>query len=147
MRILTKKIIIAVLVFAFLSIVPQKIPSTGILYCYWYAVMENKDRYCYADDENILRAECEWWHEDKPWGNWGVDSNIEPRCDGFQFEGWRWIDGKNQWNGCTDEYPPPDTYYYNDKWKNGGWTQQKSEWERTYAVVREVWVPTSLEYG
>ena len=149
MKGLTKAMVIAVMVISFLAFFHQKTPSIGMLYCYWYAVMENRDRYCYADDENILRAECEWWHS-RPHGNWGVDSNIGPRYDSFQFEGWYNTGEHLEWNSCTDEYPPPDpfcNYSYNTKWKNGGCTQQKSEWERTYAVVREVWVPTSLEYG
>ncbi len=114
--------VIGVLVISFLSLFPQKIPSVGIrLYCVVHFYMENRDRYCYADN---LYAECgdECWGfypifcHSPPWGNWGVVSNVRNKYDGNQFQGWYWDDGWYQWNSCTNKYHnwgPPNCDYYN----------------------------------
>lgn len=136
----TKTILIAVLAVVFLSIFPQKIPSQGrFLYCVVDFQMENKDRYCYGDD---LFAECGEYsgpiYHDPPFGNWGVDSNLQVRSDGNQFLGWekKWsiktFAWQWQWNSCTGKYPwdPPNCKYYNAA---NCWEQETSEGIGGYA--------------
>ena len=78
---------------------------------------QNKGR----EADGFIDAECDdvfypfQWH-DPPWGNWGVDSNYGDIRDTDQFEGWKYKDGKYQWNSCTDPsypYAPPNPDYYN----------------------------------
>lgn len=129
MKGLTKTILITLLAVAFLSIFPQKIPSSeepGTYYCVVSFLMENKDRYCYGP----LSVECRDEVHIPPWGNWGVDSNLASKWDGNQFQGWKYAEGHIEWNSCTIEDPwrPPDPncYYYNTNWRYGGCTEQES---------------------
>lgn len=64
---------------------------------------------------NSLDAECPGSIHSAPWGNWGVESPIQGREDGYQFPGWHSSDGKQMWNSCTGhpDYDAPDTSYYN----------------------------------
>ena len=59
---------------------------------------------------------------DKGFGNWAVNSNYGREMNGFQFAGWRSIDGLLQWQSCTRKLPKPDCQAYNDK----GCTGQKA---------------------
>ena len=52
-------------------------------------------------------------HNDKGYGNWGVNSNMGSVENGDQFAGWKNKDGHRQWQSCTSENPPPDCEHYN----------------------------------
>ena len=140
MKGLNKAMVIAVLAVVFLSIFPQKIPSQGpFLYCAISFSMQNNDRYCYGDD---LFAECgEYWgpfYHDPPFGNWGVDSNLQLRSNDDQFQGWKDKEGWQQWNSCTGKYPwkaPSEcNVYYNYNVINGlCWDQWTDTWINNYA--------------
>ena len=94
----------------------------------------NKDRYVYGP----VDAECSLGHS-RPFGNWGVKTEISDKLDGHQFQGWcqfkylcdnnddcdwhctdRWY----EWNSCTthSQWSPPNSDFYN--YNNN--TQQKS---------------------
>jgi hypothetical protein len=48
-----------------------------------------------------------------PWGNWGVNSNLNSKSNDRQYSGWRMNGDHEEWNTCTSEFPPPDGGYYN----------------------------------
>lgn len=70
-------------------------------------------------DGHHLAAECPGFTlHTAPFGNWGVDSNLQNRQNSRQFDGWKLIDGFWQWNSCTSNtsrFPTgcdlPTTYY------------------------------------
>lgn len=65
----------------------------------------NHNRYVYDSDE-----ECVPLHS-RPFGNWGVSSNVGRVTDRDQFQGWSGTCGngnKVQWNSCAVEYVRPD---------------------------------------
>lgn len=114
MKGLTKAITIGVLAIAFLSIfTPKNSSIIGRMYCEVYFYMENKERHCYGP----VDTECGWpdppWHS-KPWGNWGVDSNVGRKIDDHQFQGWHPTEKWLEWNSCTEyPYEPGNCLYYN----------------------------------
>jgi hypothetical protein len=64
--------------------------------------MINHNRYVYKTEQ-----ECALLHS-RPWGNWGVSSNVGVKRDGDQFQGWYPQDGHIQWNSCSTAYVHPD---------------------------------------
>ena len=134
MKGLIKAMVIGVLAIAFLSIFLQKIPSQGsFLYCVVHFCMENKDRYCYGNVHAEFGWEPEGYHY-PPFGNWGVNSNILPRENDDQFQGWHWYGFPYyhwDWNSCTVDHhqwkPPSECgVNYNYNVINGLCWQQKT---------------------
>jgi len=84
----------------------------------------NKDRYVYGG----IDTECSGPHS-KPFGNWGVNTEVSNLVDGRQFEGWchivracdrdgtcKWHcrDSWYEWNSCTfHAWAPPLEGFYN----------------------------------
>jgi hypothetical protein len=82
--------------------------------CRIMAGLDNGDRFSWGP----FWQECNsfpWWHT-APFGNWGVDTPVSDRSDSFEWAGWKDLDGWQQWNTCTTDYPPPssDNYNYNN---------------------------------
>ena len=85
--------------------------------------MANKDRRVLAPNLGVnIMAECPGSIHSAPFGNWGVSSNVGTKKDGNQFQGWKLLDGKMQWNSCTSAFPPVNCSYYNYE----GCTKQKT---------------------
>lgn len=73
-----------------------------------------------------VNVECSGFHaRDGSRGNWGVDSLVSRRLDGYQFAGWYPGDGWRMWQSCTRRYPPPNYRHYNDP--ATGYTTQKAD--------------------
>lgn len=82
--------------------------------CYLDRSWENDNRSLFG----VLKAECggdlatcsgDTVEHSVPYGNWGVDSQIASRNDTDQFAGWKWEDGKRQWDSCTLAGDAPQT--------------------------------------
>jgi hypothetical protein len=78
-------------------------------YCQLQWGMINSDRRIAGQ----VSAECPLsWHT-AGWGNWGVASNVGREQDGNQFQGWKYLDRRYQWNSCTRDHLPGDCNWYN----------------------------------
>jgi len=87
-------------------------------YCQLQWGMINSDRHVSGQ----VNTECPIsWHT-AGWGNWGVSSNVGRETDGNQFQGWRYIDQRYQWNSCTRDHLQGDCNWYNAN----GCTEQQS---------------------
>jgi hypothetical protein len=84
-------LIVAVLVIA------MPAPALAQSQCVINVKMVNHNRYAYETEE-----ECSILHT-RPWGNWGVSSNVGSKQDADQFKGWRQpCSGvKVEWNSCS----------------------------------------------
>lgn len=112
-------------------------PQGGIMntYCVFYVRMLNSDRYLRGDTDQ----ECGLPDGSPPWGNFGVDSNLASRADGYQYEGWKMADGwDNVWSACStsDDYDPPDCRYYNAN----GCTEQQTDMATSQYASMELWM-------
>lgn len=95
-------------------------------HCRVFATFENTDRYV------ISAPEVEDWPHTVPWSNWGVDSNLGPRYDGHQFDGWHSSGGWYEWNSSSDDHPNPNCAYYN---ANACYDQESATGPNQYATV------------
>ena len=77
--------------------------------CQTTAYIENKTRRL-TGAVDVECNECIYWPipmcHSAPYGNWGVDSNLQSRTNDDQFRGWKNLDGHGQWNSCTSTWIP-----------------------------------------
>ena len=71
---------------------------------------QNRRRRIHGD----VNVECGGDGHSAPYGNWGVDSRLSGRYDGWQFAGWKdpLLHDWREWNSCTGKYQGDE--FYND---------------------------------